>query len=120
MLAAVAMLLLASSAPALAGLAENVPTPPAYVLEEDGTVIKDGDVATDCRSFALYLKDDNYNHLGDLKQARNVLQQCKERGFLRPEGTQLPDTAGPAIFLPAAGLLLAIGLIGLKVSRRHS
>lgn len=37
-----------------------------------------------------------------------------------PETTQpLPDTGGPAL-LPAAGLLLATGLIGLKVVRRRT
>ncbi len=34
--------------------------------------------------------------------------------------TVLPDTGGPALLLPAAGLLLATGLIGLKVVRRRS
>ena len=34
--------------------------------------------------------------------------------------TVLPDTGGPALLLPAAGLLLATGLIGLKVARRRS
>ena len=32
----------------------------------------------------------------------------------------LPDTGGPALLLPAAGLLLATGLIGLTVVRRRS
>lgn len=35
-------------------------------------------------------------------------------------GTVLPDTGGPAILLPAAGLLLATGLIGLTIVRRRS
>lgn len=34
--------------------------------------------------------------------------------------TDLPETGGPAILLPAAGLLLAAGLLGLKVVRRRS
>lgn len=32
----------------------------------------------------------------------------------------LPDTGGPALLLPAAGLLLGAGLIGLRVARRRS
>lgn len=35
------------------------------------------------------------------------------------DGT-LPDTGGPALLLPAAGLLLATGLIGIKLVRRRS
>lgn len=31
----------------------------------------------------------------------------------------LPETGGPAPLLPAAGLLLATGLIGLKIVRRR-
>lgn len=35
--------------------------------------------------------------------------------------TALPETGGPGLFLPAAaGLLLATGLIGLRVVHRHS
>lgn len=39
-----------------------------------------------------------------------------------PDVAVLPDTGGPgpALLLPAAGLLLATGLVGLKVARRHS
>ena len=33
--------------------------------------------------------------------------------------TPLPETGGPAPLLPAAGLLLAAGLVGLRASRRH-
>ena len=32
----------------------------------------------------------------------------------------LPDTGGPALLLPAGGLLLATGLIGIKLARRRS
>ncbi len=32
--------------------------------------------------------------------------------------TPLPDTGGPSLLIPAAGLLLASGLIGLGVMRR--
>ena len=34
--------------------------------------------------------------------------------------TVLPDTGGPALLLPAAGLLLTTGLIGLTIVRRRS
>ncbi len=37
-----------------------------------------------------------------------------------PAATLLPSTGGPALLLPAAGLLLATGLLGLKVVRRRS
>ena len=35
-------------------------------------------------------------------------------------GTALPETGGTALLLPVAGLLLATGLIGLRVARRRS
>lgn len=40
-----------------------------------------------------------------------------------PDAAVLPDTGGPggaALLLPTAGLLLATGLVGLKVARRRS
>ena len=37
-----------------------------------------------------------------------------------PDTGTLPDTGGPGLVLPAAGLLLAAGLVGLKVARRRS
>lgn len=37
-----------------------------------------------------------------------------------PATTVLPSTGGPALLLPAGGLLLATGLIGIKLARRRS
>lgn len=62
-----------------AATAQNAPDITDYELQDDGTVIIGGDTATDCRSFALYLDNPNYEPPGSWQQARDVLQQCKER-----------------------------------------
>ena len=49
-LAVTVMAMAAVAAPALAQTSGG--DPPDYALEEDGTVVIDGDGATDCRSFA--------------------------------------------------------------------
>lgn len=99
------------------------PDPPDFVLEEDGTVIIDGDTAFDCRSFAL-AREDGYFRGGNQEQALSVLQQCEEGGFLRQGDLQtLPDTGGPsgaALLLPAGGLFLITSLVCLKMIGRHS
>lgn len=92
--------------------------PPSFVLEEDGTVIIDGDVPTDCRSFASF-REQGYFQNGDEEQAQDVLRQCEERGLLTDDAPVLPDTGGPGgTVLFAAGLLLVVGLVGLKSARR--
>ena len=124
-----------ASAPALADITGG--DPPDYVLEEDGTVLIDGDLATDCRSFAggpVPSADGD----PDLEQARSVLEQCEEAGLLEPgggtpsaslspeasaadgEGGGLPDTGGPDLpaLLPAVLGVLAVagGLFARKVA----
>lgn len=89
-----------------AATAQNAPDITDYELQDDGTVIIGGDTATDCRSFALYLDNPNYEPPGSLQQARDVLQQCKERETAGPVDTELPDTGGPLV-LPTTSLLLA-------------
>ena len=112
------------------------PDLPDYFLEEDGTVIIEGDTAFDCRSFALS-REDGYFQSGNQKQALSMLQQCEKGGFLEQGDLQelpetvdpseaeqaLPDTGGPsgaAFLLPAAGLLLVTSLVNLKMISRHS
>ena len=53
-LAVTVMAMAAVAAPALAQTSGG--DPPGYALEEDGTVVIDGDGATDCRSFASFLE----------------------------------------------------------------
>lgn len=89
-----------------AAMAQNAADSPDYALQDDGTVIIGGDNATDCRSFALYLDNPNYEPPGSLRQARDVSQQCKEQGTAGPVDTELSDTGGPPV-LPTAGSLLA-------------
>ena len=72
-----------AAAPALADVTGG--DPPDYVLEEDGTVVIDGDLATDCRSFASSVP--RANDAPDLEQARRVLVQCEEAGLLSSKST---------------------------------
>lgn len=123
--------------PALAQTTDR--DPPDYVFEKDGTVVIDGDVATDCPSFATFVP--NADRDPDLEQAQSVLEQCEEAGLLGSRdstpstppsasassgvsavdgvGGGLPETGGPA---PLALLGVAIivvaasGLIARKVA----
>lgn len=118
LLMAILALLLASATPALAALAQNAPNPADYALQDDGTVIIGGDVAMSCGSFASYLNNDSYNHPGSVQQARNVLQQCRERGSLEAsDSTQLPDTGGPPLLLITGALLAGTGLVAYRRTR---
>ena len=120
----VATMTAAVAAPATADTSGGFPD---YVLLKDGTVLIDGDGATDCRSFALFLED-GYFESGDISAgAQRVLEQCVEAGLLDPElavaagaspevaaanGNDggLPGTGGPelpALLLAAAGLAFA-------------
>lgn len=91
--AAKAAVLLAAvfAAPALADTSGGFPD---YVLQKDGTVLIDGDGATDCRSFALALEQ-GYFESGDISPgAQRVLEQCEEAGLLYSEGATLSASAG--------------------------
>ena len=122
------------STPALAQTSDPAPD---YVLEKDGTVAIDGDGATDCRSFASFLKEGSFESGDTLSAgAQRVLEQCVEAGLLEAElaasagapatasplseGSAangedggLPDTGGPDLpALPAAAsLLVSAGLL---------
>lgn len=134
-------------APALAdvvveGGGGNQDPVPDYVLEKDGTVLIDGDLATDCRSFVggpVPRADGD----PDFGQARRVAEQCEEAGLPpsesttqsasasapAPSGTStadgaedrgLPETGGPA--LPASPVVAMVvvaasGLLARKVGR---
>lgn len=113
------------AAPALAQTSGNFPD---YVLEEDGTVVIDGDGATDCRSFASFLEQGDFEPpaVNPSRQAQSVLEQCEEAGLLPSGGTTpsapasseangkgevLPDTGGPtlAALLGVSGVLAMTG-----------
>ena len=99
MLAVRVMAIAVLAAPALADVTGV--DPPDYVLEEDGTVVIDGDLATDCPSLAESVP--NADGDPDLGQARSVLKQCEEAGFLEPgEGTKSAPAQGGEIWLPDA------------------
>lgn len=89
----------ADSAGALAQGTEGSSTvaPPDYMLDDDGTVIIDGDIAMDCRSFALSLRQGQPLENGNIQQAQSVLQQCEQEGLLASQDEGLPDTGGPPI-----------------------
>ena len=164
LLAAVLALLLPTAATALAhpeeehqeeesgrtgGLSEpetgsSLPDSPEYAFREDGTVVIDGDVSTDCSSFARAFKlEDNLQR--NLRQARSVLEQCEEAGLLdsgdatssasanssasasaSPHAPanggedELPDSGGPALLTllgTSIFLLVTSGPLIRKVTR---
>lgn len=109
---------------------------PDYVLEEDGTVRIDGDVTTDCFSFATALER-GYYESGNLSAgARRVLDQCEEAGLLdtgggtpsasasasasEPAGREdaaLPETGGvalPPLFVVALLMASAAALLAFR------
>ena len=118
----------------------SLPDPPRYAFRENGTVVIDGDVLTDCSSFASSL-DREEGFRGDEEQARSVLERCEEAGLLPPEGTissasagasapagtsasasasPLPTTGGPASLMAFAPLALLVGsgLLAFKIVAR--
>lgn len=126
-----------AAAPALADITEG--DPPDYVLKEDGTVVIDGDLATDCPSFAEFVPSADGDP--DLEQAQSVLEQCEEAGLLDSgggtpsaspsasassevsavdgEGGGLPETGGPALpalLVVAVVVVAASGLLARKVA----
>lgn len=118
---------------------------PDFALEEDGTVVIDGDLATDCPSFAVGLEE-GYESRGDPEQAQSVLEQCRRGGFLPSGGSApvsrtphspsahvseqhrqpsparavLPSTGGPNLpMIPAPmGGALLMGLVALRLAAR--
>ena len=123
-----------ATAPALAQVSGG--NPPDYVLEEDGTVVIDGDVGTDCASFALALEQ-GYELAGNPERAQAVLEQCEEAGLLPSESTApnasvpsevsvvngesggLPETGGPALpalLVATVLVVVASGLLARKVA----
>ena len=125
-LAVTVMAMAGVAAPALAQTSGG--DPPDYVLEEDGTVVIDGDGATDCSSFAAFLEQGYFEPGNNPAQAQSVLEQCEEAGLLPPgasaangKGGGLPDTGGPdlLVLLGVSGVLaMAGGLLALRVMRR--
>ncbi len=128
-LAVTVMAMAAVAAPALAQTSGG--DPPDYALEEDGTVVIDGDGATDCRSFASFLEQGDFEPpAGDpSQQAQSILEQCEEAGLLPSGGTTpsapasseasaangkgggLPDTGGSTLpaLLGVSGVLAMTG-----------
>lgn len=99
--------------------------PPDYVLQENGTVVIDGDGATDCPSFAAFLEQ-GYFESGDVSPgAQRVLDRCEQAGLLDPElaasaadgeGGGLPETGGPnlPVLLAVVGVLAMAGGLLLR------
>ena len=114
-----------ATAPALADVTGG--DPQDYVLEEDGTVVIDGDLATDCRSFASSVpRADDDPYLG---QARRVLAECEEAGLLPSKSTNpsapaangrgggLPDTGGPTL-MALVGVSGVLAMTGCLLARK--
>jgi len=140
-LAVLALLLTPSVAPAMAASleedrGEDAPPPPPFEFRADGefgeagTVVIDGDVSTNCRSFALMVQQWWYAFADDPEQRDSALRQCREAGLLpagapgagADDGTDggaatapgdvLPDSGGPPLVpvsVAGAALLLAGG-----------
>lgn len=98
-LAVTVMAVAVAAAPALAQTSGNLPD---YVLEEDGTVVIDGDFATDCPSFALALEE-GYELAGNPERAQAVLEQCEEAGLL-PSGGTIPSASPGTSASASAGV----------------
>lgn len=81
-LAVTVMAMAAVAAPALAQTSGNFPD---YALEGDGTVVIDGDMGMDCRSFASFLEQGYFESEDISPGARRVLDRCEERsvGYTR-------------------------------------
>lgn len=121
-----------------AALAPGAPTPPAYELERDGTLITGGDVVTDCSTFTAGFRE-TQERLQDEAQA--TADACERLGFPsgdftignsevilslgtegpptpNADGGELPETGGPPLTaLALGGGLLLIG--GGLLTRRY-
>lgn len=80
-----------AAAPALADVSGD---PPDYVLEEGGLVVIDGDLATDCPSFAGGVESGFLFGGVDPEQAQSVLELCRQAGLL-PSGGSAPVSPTP-------------------------
>lgn len=100
------------------------PAPPDYEFLEDGTVVIGGDVSGDCPSFARSFEQGLVPDK-NLGQARRVLEQCGEAGFLPAAllsavasgEDELADTGGPDLLLLLAvpsAVLMASGLLLIR------
>ena len=67
----------------------QAPPPASVVVSDDGQVTIDGDIGTNCRSFAISVEDGYFQRLTP-EQKQNVLDRCKKLGFLPSEGTDSP------------------------------
>lgn len=109
-----------------AAMGVGAPTPPAYVLERDGTVINGGDVVTDCNGF-LITRAQGYGDQRREAEEQAVADKCRELGVpsgdlatgnsevvlsLGTEGSLAPG-AGELPELPDTGGLSLTGLAGL-------
>lgn len=79
-----------TAAPALADVAGA--DPPDVVLEEDGTLVFGGDLATDCPSFAGGVERGELYGADDPEQARSALELCRQGGFLPSDGSAAPSS----------------------------
>ena len=128
--------------PSGGALAQPIGEPPVdpvdYVFGEDGVVTIDGDQGMSCRDFALDVPQADTS--SDLEQARSVLEQCEEAGFLSSDAPvvqqpdqavspmdrapstkkELPATGGYGLLPSAlAGGLLLTGLVALTLASRR-
>lgn len=106
--------------------------PPAYEVKPNGDLAIDGAVilAGGCEQVTVSSSED-FPSLTD-KQFQDVAAQCAELGSSTPTGKQyaeddatdevagLPDTGGPMMLMPIAGLVMVIGIGGLLLGRRLS
>ena len=99
--------------------------PRTLEVSDDGRVTVDGDMGTDCRSFAISVED-GYTLGLTPQQIQSVLNRCGELGLLSPNdatqpepvvvaGDELPDTGGISPIALGGSVLLVVG--GLMVRR---
>lgn len=112
--------------------AEEAPAPPPYEVNPNGDIVFGGDaiLANGCEEVAVSSSED-FPNLTDT-QFQDVSAQCEELGSSTPAGEQyaeddatdgvasLPDTGGPMLLMPIAGLAVVIGIGGLLLGRRLS
>ena len=77
------------------GVAADQYEPRSLVVSDDGQVTIDGDVGTDCRSFAISVED-GYTLGLTPQQIQSVLDRCDELGLLSSGDAAQPEESGPA------------------------